>query len=122
MAKPIKTTIVDQFNDYWNPANGTETNIQKWQRLCRDLGLDGQFTNYPRKAIATIHVNIYDFIEAVNADTKPRLFESERALADYTLKTRRIYPRNRAKQSGPLRVLLRFITHPRGGKKGGRRK
>ncbi|KAK3337228.1 hypothetical protein B0T19DRAFT_437899 [Cercophora scortea] len=126
--------IVDRFNDYWNgPPNDSTTttttttttpltSLAKWQRLCRDLGLEeGTFTSKTqcRKAIAKIHVNIHDFIEAVHAGVS---FQQSTLTANWpwpstTRKTKKVYPRAQAKASEPLKVLLRYIMHPRGGKK-----
>lgn len=61
------------------------------------------------QAMRDIWVNIYDFIDAKAAGTQVKKFKSERALADYTMKTRRVYPKEKAKQGGPVRALLAHI-------------
>lgn len=53
-----------------------------------------------------IWVNIYDFVDATAAGRNVRMFNSERELADYTMKTRKIFPKVKAKKGGPVRCLL----------------
>ncbi|KAK4230633.1 hypothetical protein QBC38DRAFT_451964 [Podospora fimiseda] len=102
---------VKSFNEYF--GSGT---LEDWQRLCTDLGLEGQdFRSKTkcRNAIKTINVNIWDLVDAViHKDPKeiPQRFHSRRALIDYTLRTKRIFPLDAVKdEMGPVRALLRQI-------------
>ena len=52
-----------------------------------------------------IFVNIYDF----NEDGNDRQFENVKDLRKYTIKKRKIYPKEEAKQDEILAVLLRFF-------------
>jgi hypothetical protein len=61
------------------------------------------------QALKTVHVNIYDLLDAVNAGTQVRRFENQRALAKYCKETGKIYPKKKAKESGPVRHLLRIV-------------
>lgn len=62
-------------------------------------------------------VNIYDLLDAQEANkttpvslpTLPRRFPSERALAKYTIKEKKIYPKREAKKRGAVRALLARI-------------
>ena len=56
-----------------------------------------------------IWVNIYDFIDAVREGKPVRRFKTQRALAQYTTNTGRIYPKKKAKEQGPIRALLAHI-------------
>jgi hypothetical protein len=61
------------------------------------------------QALGTVHVNIWDLLDAVKQGRLPHRFGSARQLADYTLRTGRIYPRAKAKTMGPVAALLRII-------------
>lgn len=61
------------------------------------------------QALKGVWVNIHDFLDAENKPEDVRFFKSERALAAYTLKTRKIYPRRLVSRESPLRDLLAHI-------------
>jgi hypothetical protein len=61
------------------------------------------------QALRTVHVNIYDLIDAVRAGRTPHRFANAQQLADYTVRTGKIYPKKHAKAMGPVKVLLRVI-------------
>ncbi|ROW11019.1 hypothetical protein VMCG_01216 [Cytospora schulzeri] len=70
------------------------------------------------QALKGIWVNIYDFL--YHAENKPddvEFFKSEPELSDYTLRTRKTYPRKNITPGSPLRDLLAHIFSPRGGNK-----
>ena len=56
-----------------------------------------------------VWVNIWDFLEAKRAGTLVKRWPTEKALAKYTISHGLIYPKKRAKKSGPLRILLASI-------------
>lgn len=57
-----------------------------------------------------VWVNIWDLIDAVRDDKlPPKRFRSEGALAKYTIKTGRVYPKKMAKKGGPVRQLLAHV-------------
>ena len=66
---------------------------------------------------AQVWVNICDLLDAqaINAAnpmlprTIPRRFPSERALASYTIKERKIYPKGEAKKRGAVKALMAQI-------------
>ncbi|KAK4170241.1 hypothetical protein QBC43DRAFT_2438 [Cladorrhinum sp. PSN259] len=104
-----QSAIVDQFNNYYGSGS-----LEDWQRLCFDIGLEGDFSSKTkcRNAIRTVHVNIWDLLDAVDKEPKqyPRRFPNAKKLADYTVDTGRIYPKKHAKDAlGPARALLRHI-------------
>ncbi|KAK3995495.1 hypothetical protein QBC44DRAFT_320569 [Cladorrhinum sp. PSN332] len=107
--KKAQQVMVQAFNEYFG-----EGNLEDWQRLCEDLGLVGDFGSKTkcRKAIKTIHVNIWDLVDAVEKVPKevPQRFPNRVALVDYTRETRRTYPLRKVKdEMGPVRALLRHI-------------
>ncbi|OWP00681.1 hypothetical protein B2J93_548 [Marssonina coronariae] len=107
-SKPPRRNIAEQFKRYF----GNESQLANWLRLCRDIGIQEDFKSIRqcRLALKKVWVNIYDLIDAIN-DNKmpPRLFKSQAALSQYTIKTERIFPRKMAKKGGPVRALLAHI-------------
>jgi hypothetical protein len=59
--------------------------------------------------LRNVWVNIWDFLSAVRSGEAVKLWNSEKALAAYTLRDGKIYPKKAAKQSGPVRGLLAHI-------------
>ncbi|RDW78022.1 hypothetical protein BP5796_05874 [Coleophoma crateriformis] len=105
--KQAHRNIVAEFAAYF----GKEEKLENWQRLCLDLGICDEISSITkcRKGLRRVWVNIYDFLDAkAKGDPVPR-FGSQRALAEYTIKTRRIYPKKAAKEGGPVRELLAHI-------------
>ena len=115
-----------EFDGYF----GEDTKLENWQRLCRDVGIDDDLPSInkckqvcPRfwideitadncavKALKGVWVNIYDLVHAVRTNTTPpRRFQSQGKLAAYTLKNRKVYPKEKAKKGGPVRALLAHI-------------
>jgi hypothetical protein len=62
-----------------------------------------------QQALVPIWVNVHDFIRERNTGQKCKHFESERALASYTMRKKLFYPKKRAKAEGPIRALLARI-------------
>ncbi|KAK1834796.1 hypothetical protein QBC39DRAFT_251641 [Podospora conica] len=104
--KNKKTSIVTRFDTYFGSGD-----LSDWQRLCKDIGLEGDFTSKTqcRKALKTVHINIFDLLDAVNAGTQVRRFKNQWELAKYCIETKRIYPKKKAKESGPVKDLLRIV-------------
>ncbi|KAJ9164866.1 hypothetical protein NKR19_g940 [Coniochaeta hoffmannii] len=83
--------VVDAWDDYFG-----EGTLDDWARLCRDLGLEGDFSskNKCKKAMKGVWINIWDFLRTPNKENVRR-FESEAALSSYTMKkSSRKYPRH----------------------------
>ncbi|KAL1844292.1 hypothetical protein VTJ49DRAFT_2349 [Mycothermus thermophilus] len=104
--KKVVRCIVTEFDLYF--GSGT---LEDWPRLCWDIGLEGDLSSNTkcRKALATVHINIWDLMDAVKQGVYPQRFSSARKLADYTMRTGRIYPKRKAKAMGPVAALLRMI-------------
>ncbi|GAB1310466.1 hypothetical protein MFIFM68171_00676 [Madurella fahalii] len=74
--------IVHQFDAYF--GSGT---LEDWQRLCRDIGLDGDFSSIKkcRKALRRVYINIHDLVAAAEQGTQPQRFPNHKALVKCTL-------------------------------------
>ncbi len=59
----------------------------------------------------SVHVNICDLVDAPLLG-KPKLFPTESALAEYSKRTGKIFPRSNIHSGSLLRYLLRRIFHP----------
>lgn len=116
--------IAAEFTRYF----GSASKLQNWQRLCQDIGIVGDLSSMKKckqvrvpmqssgfyltmisKALQGVWVNIYDFIDAQRLGKQPKRFQSQAALSRYTIKTGRIYPKQKAKEGGPVRELLAHI-------------
>lgn len=121
--------MVEQWEDYIG-----DSKLQDWQRLCWDLTLEGDFGTYwqcekvksdhfretgrlytnqnSTQALKSVWVNICDFLKMPE---EVALFESERHLKLYTLKTNKIFPLGRITnlEDSPLESLLAYIHKPR---------
>ncbi|KAI1311381.1 hypothetical protein F5Y03DRAFT_305527 [Xylaria venustula] len=105
--------IVAAWDEY---MGGNE--LQDFQRLLKDLGFENVEANYPsktkcRQAFKTVWVNIPDFLDAVKKGEHVYGFLSEYALAEYTKKTRKFYPKRWIVKGSPLQQLLRGIRIPK---------
>lgn len=54
-------------------------------------------------------MNIHDFLNNKRDGKPQKLYDTEKELAKYTMRTRKIYPKNAAKEGGPIRDLLAHI-------------
>ena len=61
--------------------------------------------------VKNTYVNIVDLVDAGGTQVITK-FPSEKALSIYTLKTRKIFPRENAHAGGLLQALLRRILNP----------
>lgn len=61
------------------------------------------------QALRGVWVNIHDFLAAENKPDDVVFFKSQRQLALYTLKTKKIFPRREIPPGSPLRDLLARI-------------
>lgn len=104
--------IVGEFARYFG-----DNTLGNWQRLVRDVGINQNPPSITkcREVLRTVHVNIYDLLEAVRHGTTPQHFGNPRLLARYSVENGKIYPRHMAEKDkvGPVRVLLRGLF--RGG-------
>ncbi|KAI0253600.1 hypothetical protein BJV78DRAFT_1193282 [Lactifluus subvellereus] len=101
--------FADALAEDFNAAYGTDiNNINHWHALCHVLGIDPipEGISACRKAVRSKHINLVDLV--YHAD-KVEVFPSVKALAKYSKKQNKIFPRASAKAGGILRYLLRHI-------------
>ncbi|EAA35903.2 hypothetical protein GE21DRAFT_1745 [Neurospora crassa] len=99
--------VIVRWKNYFGAGD-----LEDWQRLCEDLGLGGgEFGSKTkcRTALKSINVNIWDFLDAVEVGNIPQMFLTKKELVKYTLKTGRIFPRDEAKDMGPVAALLKIL-------------
>ncbi|KAH8676519.1 hypothetical protein BGZ60DRAFT_371764 [Tricladium varicosporioides] len=99
--------VVEEWDRYF----GSEDNLENWQRLCRDVGIDDELPSIRqcKKALETVWVNIHDLLRAIRTDTPVRIFETKDDLIEYTRKKGKYFPREKAKEGGPVKALLKHI-------------
>lgn len=72
------------------------------------LACKRHFANhFPCQALKRVHVNIHDLIDAKRNGTAVRQFKNHKQLIEYTQNNHRFYPKKKAKEGGPVRLLLR---------------
>ncbi|KAK0746114.1 hypothetical protein B0T18DRAFT_488747 [Schizothecium vesticola] len=93
------SSIVRRFDTYFGSGD-----LSDWQRLCWDVGLEEEYPTKTqcKKALRTVHVNIYDLLDAVKAGNQVYRFKNQWQLAQYCKETKKIYPKKKAKESGPI--------------------
>ncbi|KAF9218748.1 hypothetical protein BS17DRAFT_665062, partial [Gyrodon lividus] len=104
----FKDALVQQFNSIY----GTDGNdLTVWQNLCSVIGIEPVPNDIDecRKVVWDAHVNIVDLIETVRTGKQVRRFDSLAALAEYTKRTDKFFPKENAYQGGLLKELLREI-------------
>ncbi|KAI1434577.1 hypothetical protein GGR50DRAFT_694941 [Xylaria sp. CBS 124048] len=91
--------------------------LEDWQRLMRDLGLQSEFSSKAkcRKTLKTVWVNIPDFLDAIKEGVPVFHFRCQHDLAHYTKKYRRYFPKSDIPKGSPLRQLLADIMGFRPG-------
>ncbi|KAL6236161.1 hypothetical protein BDW75DRAFT_207533 [Aspergillus navahoensis] len=85
--------------------------LQNYRALCQELRIEGPFASITqcRKALAKVHVNLFDLIDSRRTGAIVRRFPNQAALKEYTQETRKIFPKQAAKADGFLKDLLRRI-------------
>ncbi|KIK64218.1 hypothetical protein GYMLUDRAFT_196081 [Collybiopsis luxurians FD-317 M1] len=117
----VRGAIAQQFNAFYG---SDENDLNAWHNLYRVLRAEDipDSVEVCKKDIRGIHVNIWDLVDYSlhGSSLPPKLFPTPEALAAYTRKSRKIYPRGNAKAGGLLRFLLRVIygTYHEGQRKG----
>ncbi|PLB47849.1 hypothetical protein P170DRAFT_359792 [Aspergillus steynii IBT 23096] len=96
-----------EFGHYYDIGN----KLQNYQALCQELRVEGPLTSVTqcRKALAKVHVNIFDLIDSRRTGAIVQKFPNNAALKKYTKDTQKIFPKQAAKADGFLKELLRRI-------------
>ncbi|KAJ3879748.1 hypothetical protein F5051DRAFT_325219 [Lentinula edodes] len=100
-------TDADSLDGWYNLFQALQVQIPDTVKGCKDL-------------IRTIHVNICDLVDYSlgEQNVPPELHVSQEALAEYSRREGKIYPRENAYAEGLLRFLLREITGTYQGRRG----
>ncbi|PSS03587.1 hypothetical protein BD289DRAFT_478421 [Coniella lustricola] len=130
MARNSKSKKNKAIVNAWKNYMIDESLEENWQRFLHDLGLgDFKSKSQCKKALRSKWINIHDFLAAVEERDKAvklivdealreeefmrpvnvTFFKSERALAQYTLTTQKIFPRSKIAKESPLKLLLANI-------------
>lgn len=86
-----------------------DSDLRAWQGLCSTVGIDSdELPNIRacKEALANVHANIIDLVDAANGRTTCRTFPSAKACAMYTRQTGKFYPKDEAKENPLLRRFL----------------
>ncbi|KAH8430986.1 uncharacterized protein LDX57_008648 [Aspergillus melleus] len=96
-----------EFERYYHIGN----KLQNYRALCQELRVEGPLTSVTqcRKALAKVHVNIFDLIDSRRTGAAVQRFPNQAALRKYTKDTEKIFPKQAAKADGFLKELLRRI-------------
>ncbi|KAJ5372866.1 hypothetical protein N7517_004872 [Penicillium concentricum] len=101
--------LVSEFDTHF----GTDaTKLESWQALCVEVKVQSpteSISQCRKKALAKVHVNLVDLVDSRRTGKKVKRFPSHRALTEYTIDTRKIFPKAAAKKDGFLKALLRVI-------------
>ncbi|GJC84039.1 hypothetical protein ColLi_06877 [Colletotrichum liriopes] len=109
--KKTKAEDAVDFFSQWDEYFG-KRELADWQRLCRDLGLPDDLPSKTqcRKALEKVHVNIKQFLDAMEGGGEIKFFKSVRQLARYTRKKRLWMPKKNLPKGDPLGKLRREIN------------
>ncbi|KAH6646307.1 hypothetical protein BKA67DRAFT_98831 [Truncatella angustata] len=107
---PKKAKVVIAWDDYF--GNG---DLEDWQRLMRDLGFQQEFPSKQRcrRTLRKVWVNIPDFLRAVASKQPVYRFSTQHELSEYTLKNKKLFPKDQIPDGSPLRKLLAHIRFPK---------
>ncbi|KAJ4365991.1 hypothetical protein N0V95_000368 [Ascochyta clinopodiicola] len=100
-------------------AYGTDiTKLEKWQELCRDVGIEPvpQSITQCRKALSKVWVNLVNLIDhRRNRNIQLIVFPSYKQFCKYTIGDGKahdhIFPKELAKKEGFIKALLRNLSH-----------
>ncbi|KZL84020.1 hypothetical protein CI238_05009 [Colletotrichum incanum] len=108
--KEKKADDAAKFFSQWDEYSG-KRELGDWQRLCRDLGLPDDLPSKTqcRKALDKVHVNIKQFLDAMNVGGEVKFFKSVRQLAQYTRKKGLWMPKKNLPKGDPLCKLRRKV-------------
>lgn len=92
--------------------------LSQYQNLCHECGIDPVPSSISqcRKQLNNVYINIYDLLDARDTNNNQgdgsvtvRRFATSSALAKYSIRENKIYPKAAAKSAGALRNLLVHI-------------
>lgn len=107
----LKDALTKQFNTMYGTE---EDSMDSWQKLCRALNITPmpETLHACRKEVMATHVNLVDLVDRGMSHKRVKIFPSENALSEYTLRNGKFFPKENAYAGGLLRHLLRHILNP----------
>ncbi|KAF8434372.1 hypothetical protein L210DRAFT_3485540 [Boletus edulis BED1] len=102
--------LVQQFNFIY----GTDSDLGAWQNLCSVIGI----TPVPdeikdcKRLVWDANVNIVDLLESGRTGEPVQTFPTLDELREYSVNSRKIFPKQSAYAGGLLKELLREFFHP----------
>ncbi|KAH7334207.1 hypothetical protein B0J17DRAFT_770583 [Rhizoctonia solani] len=119
--KKLNTASVLQFNENFDKGHQEKNQkkgkmLRKWVALfnriaIKDLVMPKTVPEFEER-VKSVHTNICDVLEAGVTSGKSIDWENEVILSQYTLRTKRIFPREHPLAGSLLRHLLRHILSP----------
>ena len=61
------------------------------------------------QALHNVHVNIIDLLDSRRQGTQVKVFATRQKLVSYTRATKKVFPKEKAKENVLLKILLRAI-------------
>ncbi|KAF2747037.1 hypothetical protein M011DRAFT_477497 [Sporormia fimetaria CBS 119925] len=117
---------------YWPDAVDAEyefhfqqdrSKLEGWQELCREVRIEEIPSSITqcKKALKSpeVLVNLVDLVSCRRTGGEPIRFSSKTAFVDFTLGNGYIYPKQKAKEEGFIKALLRKIPFSRRRRGGG---
>ncbi|KAI0710639.1 hypothetical protein C8Q76DRAFT_623876 [Earliella scabrosa] len=106
--RALQDAMVRKFNDLYGVS---ADELWAWQRLCRAIGIAPVSNSLRdcRSAVLGTHVNLCDLL-CERTLGRPRRFTSAAALAGYSTRTGRIFPKNNPHAGALLQILVRNIS------------
>lgn len=106
-----------------------EGRLSSWRSLCIEVGIyqppetikeckkvygaNSKLLQSPthdlHQVLSKVFVNLVDLIDSRRRGTKVSTFRNVNALREYTIRTHKTFPKQKAKQDGVLKILLREI-------------
>ncbi|ETW85016.1 hypothetical protein HETIRDRAFT_470084 [Heterobasidion irregulare TC 32-1] len=111
--KFIGKAAVEDFEKEFGTNAGS---LQSWQSLCKRLELLNDDDELPTsikqcKAILKgVYVNLVDLVDARKANGTVNIFGSPKELSKYIKRTKKMFPREKAKSSPLLKQFLITVT------------
>ncbi|KAG7088056.1 hypothetical protein E1B28_012089 [Marasmius oreades] len=110
--------LIEHVQDgFINQFGVNSSSLDNWKRLLDTVGIEGseEFTSITmcKEALKGKYVNLIDLVDAANAGkalTAPNPFSSAKALSKYIRRTKKIFPKEKAKRNPLLRQFLIVVT------------
>ncbi|TKA44694.1 hypothetical protein B0A54_04645 [Friedmanniomyces endolithicus] len=97
-------SIIEYFDENYERK---PDRLAAWQLLCKHVGVEpGPSNNKCRKAVKEAFINIFDFVAHQNGGPRFTSFPRAKALRDYSVEEKKVFPIKQARDSPILSSLL----------------